>query len=56
MKVAYLFEPTNSREILENMIIPQMEKDIHGADVVGKMFFFDNCYTDSQLKTLIRKN
>ena len=34
MKVAYLFESTNSREILENMIIPQMEKGIHGADVV----------------------
>ena len=44
MKVAYLFESTNAREILENMIIPQMEKGIHGADVVGMMFFFDNCY------------
>ena len=44
MKIAYLFESTNSREILENMIIPQMEKGIHGADVVGMMFFFDNCY------------
>ena len=44
MKVAYLFESANSREILENMIIPQLEKGIHGADVVGMMFFFDNCY------------
>ena len=44
MKVAYLFESTNAREILENMIIPQLEKGIHGADVVGMMFFFDNCY------------
>ena len=44
MKVAYLMESEHAREILENMIIPQMEKGIHGADVVGMMFFFDNCY------------
>ena len=44
MKVAYLVESDHGREILENMIIPQLEKGIHGADVVGMMFFFDNCY------------
>lgn len=44
MKVAYLFESGHSREILENMIIPQLEKGTHGVDVVGMMFFFDNCY------------
>lgn len=44
MKVAYLLESEHAREILENMIIPQMEKGIHGADVMGMMFFFDNCY------------
>ncbi len=44
MKVAYLFESTNAREILENMIVPQLEKGIHSADVVGMMFFFDNTY------------
>lgn len=44
MKVAYLLESGHAREILENMIIPQLEKGIHGADVVGMMFFFDNCY------------
>lgn len=44
MKVAYLFESNYSREILENMIIPQLEKGTHGADVVGMMFFFDNTY------------
>jgi len=44
MKVAYLLESEHAREILENMIIPQLEKGIHGADVVGMMFFFDNCY------------
>ena len=29
MKVAYLFESEHAREILENMIIPQLEKGTH---------------------------
>ena len=44
MKVAYLLESDHAREILENMIIPQLEKGTHNAEVVGMMFFFDNCY------------
>ena len=44
MKVAYLLESGNVREILENMIIPQLEEDRHGVEVAGMMFFFDNCY------------
>lgn len=44
MKVAYLLESEHAREILENMIIPQLEKGTHNAEVVGMMFFFDNCY------------
>lgn len=44
MKVAYLLESDHAREILENMIIPQLEKGTHNASVVGMMFFFDNCY------------
>lgn len=44
MKVAYLLESEHAREILENMIIPQMEKGTHGVDVMGMMFFFDNTY------------
>ena len=32
------------REILENMIIPQLEEDRHGVEVAGMMFFFDNAY------------
>lgn len=44
MKVAYLLESEHAREILENMIIPQMENGTHGVEVVGMMFFFDNCY------------
>ena len=42
MKVAYLMESEHAREILENMIIPQLEKGTHVAEVVGMMFFFDN--------------
>ena len=44
MKVAYLLESEHAREILEDMIIPQLEKGVHGVDVVGMMFFFDNAY------------
>ena len=44
MKVAYLLESTNAREILEHMIIPQMEEGRHGVEVAGMMFFFDNAY------------
>lgn len=44
MKVAYLLESEHAREILENMIIPQMEEDRHGVEVAGMMFFFDNAY------------
>lgn len=44
MKVAYLLESQNVREILENMIIPQMEENRHGVEVAGMMFFFDNTY------------
>ena len=35
MKVAYIFMSDHAREILENMILPQMEAGVHGADVVG---------------------
>lgn len=44
MRVAYLMESEHAREILENMIIPQLEQGKHVAEVAGMMFFFDNCY------------
>ena len=44
MKVAYIFMSDHAREILENMILPQMETGIHGSEVVGMVFFFDNTY------------
>ena len=44
MKVAYVISSDNSRTILKDMIIPQMESKGHGADVVGMFFVFDNTY------------
>ncbi len=44
MKVIYLLESSNSSLILNNMIIPQLEQETHGADVAGMFFFFDNSY------------
>lgn len=44
MKVAYIFTSTTSQKILNNMIIPQLEEGIHGAEVAGMFFFMDNTY------------
>jgi hypothetical protein len=45
MKVAYIFAtPMASTFTLSTMILPQLEKGIHGAQVVGMMFFDDNLY------------
>jgi sulfur relay (sulfurtransferase) complex TusBCD TusD component (DsrE family) len=45
MKVAYVFAtPMASAFKLARMILPQLEEGIHGADVVGMMFFDDNIY------------
>lgn len=44
MKVAYVISSQNSRRILRDMIIPQMESGEHGADVVGMFFVFDNTF------------
>lgn len=45
MKVAYVFA-TNmaSTSKLAPMILPQLERRRHGADVVGMMFFDDNLF------------
>lgn len=46
MKVAYVFAtPMASTFKLGRMILPQLEAGIHGAEVVGMMFFDDNLYT-----------
>ncbi len=44
MKVAYVFSTSNSQKILNTMIMPQLEKDTHVAEVVGMFFFMDNTF------------
>lgn len=46
MKVAYIFS-TQGHTVsykLGRMILPQLEEDRHGVDVVGMFFFEDNNY------------
>ena len=46
MKVAYIFT-TQGHTVsykLGKMILPQLENDAHGVDVVGMFFFEDNNY------------
>jgi len=46
MKVAYVFTSNMACSFkLATMILPQLEKGIHGAQVVGMMFFDDNLYS-----------
>lgn len=45
MKVAYVFASNMACTFkLASMILPQLEQGIHGAQVVGMMFFDDNLY------------
>ena len=44
MKVAYIFTTTLSHKVISSMILPQLESDRHGVQVVGMMFFVDNVY------------
>ena len=44
MKVAYVISSDNARTILRDMVIPQLEADNHGAEVVGMFFVFDNTF------------
>jgi sulfur relay (sulfurtransferase) complex TusBCD TusD component (DsrE family) len=45
MKVAYVFATNMACTFkLATMILPQLEQGIHGAEVVGMMFFDDNIY------------
>ena len=46
MKVAYIFS-TQGHSVsykLGKMILPQLEEDAHGVEVVGMFFFEDNAY------------
>ncbi len=43
MKIAYILAtPSAAAYKLGQMILPQLEEDVHGADVVGIFFFDDN--------------
>ena len=45
MKVAYVFATNMASTFkLATMILPQLEQDNHGAEVVGMMFFDDNLF------------
>jgi sulfur relay (sulfurtransferase) complex TusBCD TusD component (DsrE family) len=45
MKVAYVFtHPRCGTYKLGQMILPQLEAGVHGAEVVGMFFFDDNCF------------
>ena len=46
MKVAYILatQKHTVSYVLAKMILPQLEEDRHGADVVGMFFFEDNAY------------
>jgi hypothetical protein len=44
MKVAYVLSSTNCQKILTSMIIPQLQEDRHGAEVLGMFFLVDNTF------------
>ena len=45
MKVAYVFATANASTYkLATMILPQLEAGMHGATVIGMMFFDDNIF------------
>ncbi len=45
MKIAYVFATDQASTYkLASMILPQLEGDFHGVDVVGMMFFDDNVF------------
>jgi hypothetical protein len=44
MKVAYIFSTNLAHFILSNMVVPQLEKGTHGAEVAGMFFFVDNTF------------
>lgn len=46
VKVAYVFSSAGQTidYVLGDMILPQLEADCHGVDVVGMFFFHDNTF------------
>lgn len=49
MKVAYIFTtPRCGTYKLGQMILPQLEVEVHSVEVVGMFFFDDNCFVLSK--------
>lgn len=44
MKVAYIFSTNLAHYILSNMIVPQLERGEHVAEIAGMFFFVDNTF------------
>jgi len=44
MKVAYVLSSPNCQKILTSMILPQLQEDRHGANVLGMFFLVDNTF------------
>ena len=45
MKIAYVFKTSMASTYqLSSMILPQLENDSHGVDVIGMFFFDDNIF------------
>ena len=45
MKIAYVFKTSMASTYqLSSMILPQLENDSHGVDVIGMLFFDDNIF------------
>ena len=45
MKIAYVFKTSMASTFqLSSMILPQLENDSHGVDVIGMFFFDDNIF------------
>lgn len=44
MKVLYVFSTPNASYILNDMILPQLERGSHPVTVAGMFFFVDNNY------------
>lgn len=59
MKVAYIFKTNMASTFqLATMILPQLEKGIHGVNVVGMFFFDDNLYVlqkDNEIGKRLKK-
>ena len=56
MKIAYVFKTSMASTYqLSSMILPQLENDSHGVDVIGMFFFDDNIFCLKQSACVIRK-